>query len=120
MLAGGYGRIVAIASIAGKEGNPNASAYSASKAGVIALTKSLGKELAAHDIAVNCVTPSAARSRIFDQMTEEHIAYMLSRIPRGRFVTLEEVANLIGWLASQENSFATGAVFDISGGRATY
>ncbi|MEL6426161.1 MAG: SDR family NAD(P)-dependent oxidoreductase [Pseudomonadota bacterium] len=120
MIARGYGRIVNIASIAGKEGNPNASAYSASKAGVIALTKSLGKELAGHDIAVNCVTPAAARTAIFDQMTEEHIAYMLSKVPRGRFVDVAEVAGMIGWLLSAENSFTTGAVFDLSGGRATY
>lgn len=120
MLAQGSGRIVTMASVAGKEGNPNASAYSASKAGVIALTKSLGKELAAYDIAVNCVTPAAAETRIFDQMSPEHIAFMRSRIPRGRFVTVEEVASLVGWLASPENSFSTGAVFDISGGRSTY
>ena len=120
MIERGFGRIVNIASIAGKEGNPNASAYSASKAAVIALTKSLGKELAAYDIAVNCVTPAAARTRIFAQMSEEHIQYMLSKIPRGRFVDVEEVASLVAWLASSENSFATGAVFDISGGRATY
>jgi 3-oxoacyl-[acyl-carrier protein] reductase len=120
MIAQGYGRIVNIASIAGKEGNPNAAHYSASKAGVIALTKSLGKELAGYDIAVNAVTPAAARTAIFDQMTEEHIAFMLSKIPRSRFVTVEEVASLVAWLASAENSFATGAVFDISGGRATY
>jgi 3-oxoacyl-[acyl-carrier protein] reductase len=115
-----YGRIVTIASIAGKEGNPNASAYSAAKAGVIALTKSLGKELAGDDIAVNCITPAAARTRIFEQMTEEHIDYMLSKIPRARFVRVEEVAALAAWLASEENSFATGAVYDLSGGRATY
>jgi 3-oxoacyl-[acyl-carrier protein] reductase len=120
MIKRGYGRIVNIASIAGKEGNPNASAYSAAKAGVIALTKSLGKELAQHDIAVNCITPAAARTRIFDQMSEEHIAYMLSKIPRGRFVEVEEVAALVAWLASRDCSFTTGAVFDISGGRATY
>lgn len=120
MLARGYGRIVNIASIAGKEGNPNASAYSASKAGVIGLTKSIGKELAGHDIAVNCVTPAAARTRIFDQMSDEHIAYMLSKIPRGRFLEVEEVANMVAWLVSKENSFTTGAVFDLSGGRATY
>jgi 3-oxoacyl-[acyl-carrier protein] reductase len=120
MIAQGYGRIVNIASIAGKEGNPNAAHYSASKAGVIALTKSLGKELAGYDIAVNAVTPAAARTAIFDQMTEEHIAFMLSKIPRSRFVTVEEVASLVAWLASAENSFATGAVFDIPGGRATY
>ena len=120
MRAAGYGRIVNVASIAGKEGNPNASAYSASKAGVIALTKSLGKELADLDIAVNCVTPAAARTAIFDQMTEQHIDYMLSKIPRGRFVRVEEIAGLVAWLVSAENAFATGAVFDISGGRATY
>ena len=120
MRAAGYGRIVNIASIAGKEGNPNASAYSASKAGVIALTKSLGKELAGLDIAVNAVTPAAARTAIFDQMTEEHIDYMLQKIPRGRFVTVDEIAGLVAWLASAENAFSTGAVFDISGGRATY
>jgi 3-oxoacyl-[acyl-carrier protein] reductase len=120
MIAQGYGRIVNIASIAGKEGNPNAAHYSASKAGVIALTKSLGKELASYDIAVNAVTPAAARTAIFEQMTDEHIAFMLSKIPRNRFVTVGEVAALVAWLASAENSFATGAVFDISGGRATY
>jgi 3-oxoacyl-[acyl-carrier protein] reductase len=120
MLKQHYGRIVNIASIAGKEGNPNASAYSASKAGVIALTKSLGKELAAENIAVNCITPAAAKTRIFDQMTQEHIDFMLSKIPRGRFVTPEEIASLVAWVASEDNSFTTGAVFDISGGRATY
>ncbi|MEL7171821.1 MAG: SDR family NAD(P)-dependent oxidoreductase [Pseudomonadota bacterium] len=120
MVEAGYGRIVNVASIAGKEGNPNACAYSAAKAGVIALTKSLGKELAGHDIAVNCVTPAAARTAIFDQMTEEHIGYMLSKIPRGRFVEVPEVAAMIAWLASAENSFTTGGVFDLSGGRATY
>lgn len=120
MVARGYGRILNIASIAGKEGNPNASAYSASKAGVIGLTKSLGKELAAHDIAVNCVTPAAARTRIFDQMSQQHIDYMLSKIPRGRFLELGEAAAMIAWLVSRENSFTTGAVFDLSGGRATY
>ncbi|MET0428696.1 MAG: SDR family NAD(P)-dependent oxidoreductase [Microvirga sp.] len=120
MIGKGYGRIVNIASVAGKEGNPNASAYSASKAAVIGLTKSLGKEVAEHDIAVNCVTPAAARTRIFDQMTDEHIAFMLSKIPRGRFAEVDEIASLIAWLCSQENSFTTGAVFDISGGRATY
>ncbi len=120
MISRGYGRIVNVASIAGKEGNPNASAYSAAKAGVIALTKSLGKELAGQDIAVNCVTPAAARTAIFDQMTEEHIGYMLSKIPRGRFVEVAEVAAMIAWLASAENSFTTGGVFDLSGGRATY
>jgi 3-oxoacyl-[acyl-carrier protein] reductase len=115
-----YGRIVNIASVAGKEGNPNAAAYSASKAGVIALTKSLGKELAGFDIAVNCITPAAARTRIFEQMTEEHIQYMLSKIPRGRFVAVDEIAAMVAWMASSENSFTTGAVFDLSGGRATY
>jgi 2-dehydro-3-deoxy-L-rhamnonate dehydrogenase (NAD+) len=120
MIAQNYGRIVNIASIAGKEGNPNAPAYSASKAAVIALTKSLGKELASHDISVNCLTPAAARTAIFDQMTQQHIDFMLSKIPRGRFVTVEEIASLVAYCASQECSFTTGAVFDISGGRATY
>lgn len=120
MVQAGYGRIVNIASVAGKEGNPNASAYSASKAGVIGLTKSLGKELAHLDIAVNCVTPAAARTQIFDQMSQEHIDYMLSKIPRGRFLELDEAAAMIAWLCSSENSFTTGAVFDLSGGRATY
>jgi 2-dehydro-3-deoxy-L-rhamnonate dehydrogenase (NAD+) len=120
MIAQNYGRIVNIASIAGKEGNPNAVAYSASKAGVIALTKSLGKELAAHDIAVNCITPAAAKTAIFDQMTQQHIDYMLSKIPRNRFVEVEEIASLVAFCASSECSFTTGAVFDISGGRATY
>ena len=115
-----YGRIVNIASIAGKEGNPNASAYSTSKAGVIGLTKSLGKELAQKNIAVNCVTPAAAKTRIFDQMTQEHINYMLSKIPRNKFAKVEELASLVTWLASEENSFSTAAVFDLSGGRATY
>ena len=115
-----YGRIVNIASIAGKEGNPNASAYSTSKAGVIGLTKSLGKELAQKNIAVNCVTPAAAKTRIFDQMTEEHINYMLSKIPRNKFANVEELASLVTWLASEENTFSTAAVFDLSGGRATY
>ena len=115
-----YGRIVNIASIAGKEGNPNASAYSASKAGVIALTKSLGKEAADYNIGVNCITPAAARTAIFDQMSEEHINYMLSKIPRNRFVDVAEVANMVCWIASAENAFTTGAVFDLSGGRATY
>ena len=104
----------------GKEGNPNASAYSTSKAGVIGLTKSLGKELAQKNIAVNCVTPAAAKTRIFDQMTEEHINYMLSKIPRNKFAKVEELASLVTWLASEENSFSTAAVFDLSGGRATY
>jgi 3-oxoacyl-[acyl-carrier protein] reductase len=116
----GYGRIVNIASIAGKEGNPNASAYSASKAGVIAFTKSLGKEVADFNIGVNCVTPAAARTAIFDQMSEGHINYMLSKIPRNRFVDVAEVANMICWIASAENAFTTAAVFDLSGGRATY
>jgi 2-dehydro-3-deoxy-L-rhamnonate dehydrogenase (NAD+) len=120
MIAQNYGRIVNIASIAGKEGNPNAPAYSASKAGVIALTKSLGKELASYDIAVNCITPAAAKTAIFDQMTQQHIDFMLSKIPRGRFVTVEEIAALAAFCASADCSFTTGAVFDISGGRATY
>ena len=120
MRARNHGRIVNIASIAGKEGNPNACVYSASKAGVIGFTKSLGKELAGHDIAVNCVTPAAARTPIFDQMSEEHIGYMLSKIPRARFLEVEEAAAMIVWLASAENSFTTAATFDLSGGRATY
>ncbi|MGB3555599.1 MAG: SDR family NAD(P)-dependent oxidoreductase [Jannaschia sp.] len=120
MRAAGYGRILNIASVAGKEGNPNACAYSASKAGVIGFTKSLGKELADLDIAVNCVTPAAARTPIFDQMSEEHIAYMLSKIPRQRFLEVEEAAEMIAWIVSPANSFTTGAVFDLSGGRATY
>jgi NAD(P)-dependent dehydrogenase (short-subunit alcohol dehydrogenase family) len=120
MLEQGYGRIVTIASVAGKEGNPNASAYSAAKAGVIALTKSLAKELAGHDIAVNCVTPAAARTRIFDQLSPAHIEFMLSKIPRGRFLKVEELASLVAWLASEENAFSTGAAFDISGGRSVY
>jgi len=120
MQAQGYGRVVTVASVAGKEGNPNAAAYSASKAGVIGLTKSLGKEHAGEDIAVNCVTPAAARTRIFDQMTQSHIDYMLAKIPRGRFLEVAEAAAMIGWLCSAENSFTTGAVFDLSGGRATY
>ena len=120
MIKNNYGRIVNIASIAGKEGNPNASAYSSSKAGVIGLTKSLGKELANKNISVNTVTPAAAKTRIFDQMTKEHIDYMLSKIPRNRFVLVEELASLVTWLVSEENSYTTGAVFDLSGGRATY
>ena len=120
MIKQNYGRIVTVASIAGKEGNPNASAYSAAKAGVIALTKSLGKELASSNIAVNCITPAAARTRIFEQVSPEHIEYMLSRIPRGRFLQVEEVAAMVAWMVSEENSFTTGAVFDLSGGRATY
>ena len=120
MIKNNYGRIVNISSIAGKEGNPNAGAYSSSKAGVIGLTKSLGKELAQNNIAVNCVTPAAAKTRIFDQMTEEHINYMLSKIPRNKFAKVEELASLVAWLSSEENSFSTAAVFDLSGGRATY
>jgi 2-dehydro-3-deoxy-L-rhamnonate dehydrogenase (NAD+) len=120
MIKQNYGRIVNIASIAGKEGNPNAAHYSASKAGLIALTKSLGKELAAYNIMVNAVTPAAAKTAIFDQMTEQHINFMLSKIPKNRFVLVEELAALAAWLASEDCSFSTGAVFDISGGRATY
>ena len=120
MIKNNYGRIVNIASIAGKEGNPNASAYSTAKAGVIGFTKSLGKELADKNIAVNCVTPAAAKTRIFDQMTQEHIDYMLSKIPRNRFAKVNELASLVCWLLSEENSFTTAAVFDLSGGRATY
>jgi 3-oxoacyl-[acyl-carrier protein] reductase len=120
MVAQNYGRIVNIASIAGKEGNPNACAYSAAKAGVIALTKTLGKELAKHDISVNCVTPAAARTAIFDQITQEHIDYMLAKIPRGRFLEVAEAAAMIAWMCSAESSFTTGATFDLSGGRATY
>jgi 2-dehydro-3-deoxy-L-rhamnonate dehydrogenase (NAD+) len=120
MIAQNYGRIVNIASIAGKEGNPNASHYSASKAGLIALTKSLGKELAGHDILVNAVTPAAAKTAIFDQMTQTHIDFMLSKIPKARFVKVEELAAMVSWLASEDCAFSTGAVFDISGGRATY
>jgi len=120
MVKAEYGRIVNIASIAGKEGNPNAVAYSASKAGVISLTKSLGKELAQTGVLVNCVTPAAAKTAIFDQMSEEHIQYMLAKIPMGRFVTVDEIASLACWLASEDCAFSTGAVFDISGGRATY
>ncbi len=120
MVENGYGRIVNVASIAGKEGNPNAAHYSASKAGVIALTKSLGKELAGYDIAVNAITPAAAKTAIFDQITQQHIDFMLSKIPRNRFVTVDEMAGMVAWMVSQENSFTTGAVFDLSGGRATY
>ena len=120
MVKAGYGRIVNIASVAGKEGNPNAVAYSASKAGVISLTKSLGKELAQSGVLVNCVTPAAAKTAIFDQMTGQHIQYMRSRIPMNRFVNVAEIAALVCWLASEDCSFSTGAVFDISGGRATY
>jgi 2-dehydro-3-deoxy-L-rhamnonate dehydrogenase (NAD+) len=120
MLAGGYGRIVNVASVAGKEGNPNASAYSCSKAAVIGLTKSLGKELATKNITVNAVTPAAVRTPIFDQMTQQHIDFMLSKIPMGRFGQVEEITSLICWIASDECSFTTGSVFDASGGRATY
>jgi len=120
MRAKNYGRIVNIASVAGKEGNPNASAYSASKAAVIGLTKSLGKELATTGIRVNCVTPAAVRTAIFDQMTQQHIDFMLSKIPLGRFGTVDEIAALVCWLGSEDCSFSTGAVFDASGGRATY
>jgi 2-dehydro-3-deoxy-L-rhamnonate dehydrogenase (NAD+) len=120
MREAGYGRIVNIASVAGKDGNPNASAYSASKAAVIALTKSLGKELADTDVRVNCVTPAAVKTAIFDQMSEQHIQFMLSKIPMGRFGTPEEIAALVAWLCTQECSFSTGAVFDLSGGRSTY
>ena len=120
MLESGYGRIVNIASVAGKEGNPNASHYSASKAGVIGFTKSLGKELAKSNIMVNAVTPGAARTAIFDSMTQEHIEFMLSRMPMGRFLEVGEAAALIGWLCTSDCSFSTGAVFDLSGGRATY
>lgn len=120
LKANGYGRIVNLASIAGKEGNPNGAAYSASKAAVIGFTKSLGKELAGFDIAVNCITPAAARTRIFDQMKPEFIDMMLSKIPRGRFVEVDEIAAMICFMASRDNSFTTAGVFDISGGRATY
>ena len=120
MIDQNYGRIVNVASIAGKEGNPTASAYAAAKAGVIALTKALGKEVATQNIAVNCITPAAARTRIFDQISEEFVQYMLSKIPRGRFLEVTEVAAMVAWLVSSENSFTTGAVFDLSGGRATY
>jgi 2-dehydro-3-deoxy-L-rhamnonate dehydrogenase (NAD+) len=120
MREAGYGRIVNIASVAGKDGNPNASAYSASKAAVMALTKSLGKELADTGIRVNCVTPAAVKTAIFEQMSEQHIQFMLSKIPMGRFGTPEEVAAMVGWLCTEDCSFSTGAVFDLSGGRATY
>ena len=120
MIEKNYGKIVNIASIAGKEGNPNAMPYSAAKAGVIALTKSLGKELADKNIAINCVTPAAANTRIFDQISQEHIDYMLSKIPRNRFVKVEELASLVAWMSSDENSYTTAGVFDLSGGRATY
>jgi 3-oxoacyl-[acyl-carrier protein] reductase len=120
MIERNYGRIVSTSSIAGKEGNPNAGPYSAAKAGVIALTKSLGKELADYNIAVNCITPAAVETRIFEQISKEHIEYMLAKIPRRRFLLVEEVASMVAWLVSEENSFSTGAVFDLSGGRATY
>jgi NAD(P)-dependent dehydrogenase (short-subunit alcohol dehydrogenase family) len=120
MVAAGYGRIVNIASVAGKEGNPNASHYSASKAGLIGLTKSLGKELAKTGVLVNAVTPAAAKTPIFDSMKQEHIAFMLSKIPMGRFLEVGEAASMIGWLGSEDCAFSTGAVFDLSGGRATY
>ena len=120
MIDQNYGRIVNVASVAGKDGNPNAAPYSAAKAGVIALTKSLGKELASYDIAVNCITPAAAKTRIFDQISEDHIQYMLSKIPRNRFLKVEEAASMVAWLCSEENSFTTGGVFDLSGGRSTY
>ena len=120
MIDQNYGRIVNVASVAGKDDNPNAAPYSASKAGVIALTKSLGKELAGYDIAVNCITPAAAKTRIFDQISEDHIQYMLSKIPRNRFLKVEEAASMVAWLCSEENSFTTGGVFDLSGGRSTY
>jgi 3-oxoacyl-[acyl-carrier protein] reductase len=116
----GYGRIVNIASVAGKDGNPNASAYSASKAGVIGLTKSLGKELADVDVRVNCVTPAAVKTAIFDQMTQEHIAFMLSKIPMGRFGAVDEIAAMVAWLCTEDCAFSTGATFDLSGGRSTY
>ena len=115
-----YGRIVNVAAIAGKEGNPNAAAYSAAKAGVIALTKSLAKETADREISINCITPAVVKTRIFEQVTQDHIDYMLSRIPRGRFLKREEAAAMVAWMVSQENSFTTGAAFDLSGGRATY
>ena len=120
MLRQKYGRIVTISSVAGKEGNPNASAYSAAKAGIIALTKSLGKELARENVAVNCITPAAARTRILEQMSQAHVDWMLAKIPRGRFLEIDELASIATWLASEENSFSTGAVFDLSGGRSTY
>ena len=120
MIDQNYGRIVNVASVAGKDGNPNAAPYSAAKAGVIALTKSLGKELASYDIAVNCITPAAAKTRIFDQISEDHIEYMLGKIPRNRFLKVEEAASMVAWLCSEENSFTTCGVFDLSGGRSTY
>ena len=120
MIKNNYGRIVNVASIAGKEGNPNAMPYSAAKAGVMAITKSLGKELADKNISVNCITPAAAKTRIFDQISQEHIDYMLSKIPRNRFLKVEELASMVAWLVSEENSYTTSAIFDLSGGRATY
>jgi len=120
MKARNYGRIVNIASVAAKEGNPNAAAYAAAKGGVVAMTKALGKEVAKHDIAVNCITPAAAKTRILDELKPEFIQYMLSRIPRGRFVEVDEIASMVAWLVSRENSFTTASVFDLSGGRATY
>jgi NAD(P)-dependent dehydrogenase (short-subunit alcohol dehydrogenase family) len=120
MVKAKYGRIVNIASVAGKEGNPNAAAYGAAKGGLITFTKSLGKELAQSGVLVNCVTPAAAKTAIFDQMTQQHIDFMLSKIPKGRFVLVEELAAMVAWLASEDCAFSTGAVFDISGGRATY
>jgi len=120
MIDQNYGRIVNVSSVAGKDSNPNAAPYSAAKAGVITLTKLLGKELAGYDIAVNCITPAAAKTRIFDQISEDHIQYMLSKIPRNRFLKVEEVASMVAWLCSEENSFTTGGVFDLSGGRSTY
>ena len=120
MVKNNYGRIVNIASVAGKDGNANASAYSSSKAAVLALTKTLGKELAEKNIAVNAVTPAGAKTRILDQMTDKHVKFMLSKVPRGRFLELEELSSLVCWLSSEENSFSTAAVFDISGGRSTY
>lgn len=120
MIEQNYGRIINTASIAGKEGNPNASAYSTSKAAVIGMTKSLGKELAGYDIAVNCITPVTADTRILDQISEEFIEYMRSKIPRGRFITVEEIAGTVAWMAAEDNGFTTGAAYDLSGGRATY
>jgi len=120
MIKNNYGRIVNVASVAGKDGNPNASAYSSAKAGIIGLTKSLGKELADKNIAVNSVTPSTANTKILNQMSEKHVKYMLSKVPRGRFLELNEFSSLVCWLSSEENSFSTAAVFDISGGRSTY
>ena len=120
MIENNYGRIVNIASVSGKDGNANASAYSSAKAGVLGLTKSLGKELAQYNIAVNAVTPAGAKTRILDQMSKEHVQKMLSKVPRGRFLELDELSSLVCWLSSEENSFSTAAVFDISGGRSTY